>query len=152
MGWSPRHRGPHLSGEKALGAGRGPSFSVGPLRENAPHVAFGQRMPVHCPPLSPLQHFLTQPSRALQGTPVHPVQRRDSQIVLHVYLSGYIHTHKGGSASCGDPAPDPGRSRGLNLPSDQRSRLRPPRVSQRLPGQGEPVRADPVHFRVPLPS
>lgn len=126
-GLVPQHRSPHLSREKALGAGCGPSFSVGPLPRSEPHAAFGKlpRMPVHRPPLGPLQHFLTQSSRALQGTSVHPVQRRGRQTVLHVSLRGHVHTNTGGSAGRRDPAPAAGRSPSLDLPCDHRPRLYP---------------------------
>lgn len=127
-GLVPQHWGPHLSWEKAMGAAR-PSFSVGPLPGNDPHAAFGKlhRMPVHRPPFGPLQHFLTQPSRALQGTSVHPVQRRGRQTVLHVSLRGHIHTNTGGLAGLRGPAPARGRTQGLDLPGDRRPRLRPTR-------------------------
>ena len=96
----PQHRGPHLSWEKALGAGCRPSFPVVPHPGNDPHAAFGKlhRRPVHRPPLGPLQHLLTQPSRTLQGTSVHPVQRRGHQTALHVSLRGNIHTNTDESA------------------------------------------------------
>lgn len=127
---------PHLSWQKTLGAGCRPSFSIVPHPGNDPHAAFGKlhRRPVHRPPLGPLQHFLTQPSRTLQGTSVHPVQRRGHQTVLHVSLRGNIHTNTGESAERRTPLHF-GRTQSLNLPADHCPRLAQ-RALQPAPSQG----------------
>lgn len=148
-----QHRSPHLSREKVLGAGGRPSFSVRLLPGSDPHAASGElpRMPVHRPPLGPLQHFLTQPSGALQGTSVHSVQSCSRQTVLHVSLRGYIHTNTGGSAGRQDTAPAEGGSPSLDLPGDHCPRLRPQCALQPAPSRERAVRADPLHFRLPAP-
>lgn len=106
-GLVPQQRSPHLSRQQALGAGCQPSFPAGQLPRNNPHAAFGKlhRTPVHGPPSGSLQHFPSQPSRALQGASVHPVQRRGHQTALHVPLGGHRHTNTGGSAGRRHPAP-----------------------------------------------
>ena len=154
-GLVPQHRSPHLSREKALGAGCWPSFSVRLFPGSDPHAALGElpRMPVHRPPLGPLQHFLTQPSRALQGTSVHPVQRRGRQTVLHISLRGYIHTNTGWSAGRRDPTPAAGGSPASTSPATTAPSSAPKAPSGRCPSGGQLVRADSLHFRLPpLPS
>jgi hypothetical protein len=106
--WRGLQHPPHLSWEKALGSG--------PRLEEVPCAAPGTllRMPVHRPPPGPLQHFLTQPRRTLQGTSVHPVQRRCRQALLHVSLGRrYTQTPAGQL-----PAPALAGSPGLDFPGD----------------------------------
>ena len=117
---------------------------------NDPHAAFGKlhRRPVHRPPLGPFQHFLTQPSRTLQGTSVHTVQRRGHQTVLHVSLRG--NTNTGESAERRTPLHF-GRTQRLDLPGDHCPRLAQ-RALQPAPCQGlrRALSAPPFPWTPPL--